>query len=229
MFDPDSSALESAAEEQARVRAGAAIRDLGHAFVGRHMSLDQIDRLSEALEAISAELWPGAARRKIRSHSPASIDELPQGRLSQHPTDRPFSGNASPWGLEPEIHRFGDEIEAWVTFGDAHEGAPGRVHGGIVAGLFDDVCGFVLGVLRQPAFTGQLTVRYHAPTPLHRELACRARLDGRHGRKLTITGELTDRALGDLIASVTATFIAVDVDRFLGTAERPAPPAEDDG
>jgi len=43
---------------------------------------------------------------------------------------------------------------------------------------------------------------------------------------LFITGDLTDRETGQLLVSATALFIAVDVDRFLGTAERPAPPAE---
>jgi len=215
-----------AAEEQARIRAGRAIRDLGHAFVGREMTIEQIDRLSTALEQISAELWPGLPRAKPFAQSPADPVEMPQGRLGQRFSDRPMSGAASPWGLDLDIHRFGDEIESRVTFGPAHEGAPGRCHGGVVASLFDDVCGFVLGILRQPAFTGELALRYHAPTPLYRELACRSRLDRREGRKLFITGDLTDRETGQLLVSATALFIAVDVDRFLGTAERPAPPAE---
>ena len=46
--------------------------------------------------------------------------------------------------------------------GAAHEGAPGRSHGGVVAGLFDDVFGFVLDVVQEPAFTGELTIRYVA-------------------------------------------------------------------
>lgn len=216
---------ESPAEERARIRAGAALRDLGHAFTGRHMTVEQIERLSEVLESISAELWPGLPRQRGMP-TPADEYEMPEGRLAQRFSDRPMSGAASPWGLDLDLHRFGDEIEARVTFRAAHEGAPGRCHGGIVAGLFDDVCGYVLGILRQPAFTGELTVRYHAPTPLYRELACRARLDARDGRKLYISADLTDRETGQRIASAKATFIAVDVARFLGTAERPAPPPE---
>ena len=100
---------------------------------------------------------------------------MPQGRLSRAPYgDRPISGRASPWGLDLDVHRHGDEIEALVTLRAAHEGAPGRSHGGVVAALFDDVFGFVLGVIEQAAFTGELTVRYERGTPLHRPLSCRA-------------------------------------------------------
>jgi acyl-coenzyme A thioesterase PaaI-like protein len=218
---------ESPAEEQARIRAGAAMRDLGHAFVGRHMTVDQIDRLSDALESISAELWPGMPRRKAGAmDSPASDGEIPQGRIGQRFSDRPMSGAASPWGLDLDVHRHGDEIEARLSLGAAHEGAPGRCHGGIVAGLFDDVCGHVLGIVRQPAFTGELTVRYLAPTPLHRQLACRARLAERQGRKLFVTGELVDVETGEVLATAKTLFIAVKVEQFLGTAERPAPPPD---
>ena len=47
-----------------------------------------------------------------------------------------------------------------MTLRSAHEGAPNRSHGGIVAALFDDVFGFVLGVIHQAAFTGDLYIRY---------------------------------------------------------------------
>ena len=209
--------------EQARERAGAAIRDLGHAFVGRHMSVEQIERLSEVLEGISAELWPGTPRQ--RDMTTPSDHDYPEGRIEHGFSERPVSGAASPWGLDLDVHRRGDEIEAFVTLRAAHEGAPGRSHGGIVAALFDDVCGFVLGVLRQPAFTGELTVRYLAPTPLHRPLVCRARLADRAGRKLFIESELVDVERGTELARAQGVFIAVAVDHFL-TAERPAPPAE---
>ena len=106
--------------------------------------------------------------------------------------ERPFSGRSSPWGVDLEVHRHGDEIEAILTLRAAHEGAPDRSHGGIVAGLFDDVFGFVLDVVQEAAFTGELTIRYEKPTPLHRPIACRGRLARRDGRKLYIEGELVD-------------------------------------
>jgi len=211
----------------ARRRAGRAIRDLSHTFVGRHATVEQIERLADSLEAITAELWPQEPRRRSQhstDQSP-SHSEYPQGRFDSGVEDRPISGSASPYGLDLDMHRHGDEIEARVTLRSAHEGAPERSHGGIVAALFDDVFGFVLGIVKEPAFTGDLYVRYHLPTPLFRELSCRVRLADRDGRKLYLTGELSDVEAGVVVASAKATFIAVDPSVFSSiTAARPAPP-----
>ncbi len=214
---------------EARARAGRAIRDLGHAFIGHHASIEQIEQLSEAVEGITNELWPQQHRsRNEHPFADRQREELPQGRFENRFDDRPVSGRSSPWGLDLALHRHGDEIEARVTLRSAHEGAPGRSHGGVVAALFDDVFGYVLGVIHQPAFTGDLYVRYHAPTPLFRELACRVRLDRAEGRKLLLTGDLTDVDADVRVATARATFIAVDPEAFARvTAERPAPPDED--
>lgn len=224
----DHQADDPAAILEARARAGRAIREIGHAFIGRHASLEQIDRLSEVLESITAELWPAELRaRGVHDFASEQRTDLPQGRFDNVFDDRPVSGRSSPWGLDLDLHRHGDEIEARLTLRSAHEGAPGRSHGGVISALFDDVFGYVLGVIHQPAFTGDLYVRYQAPTPLFRELACRVRLTERSGRKLLLTGELTDVESGDLLATATATFIAVDTDMFkAATAERPPPPDE---
>lgn len=213
----------------ARIRAGTAIRELGHAFVGREATLDQLERLADVVEGITAELWPAGERVRASSAFADEGDvEYPQGRFEHDFDDRPVSGRASPYGLDLELHRHGDEIEALVTLRAAHEGAPNRSHGGFVAALFDDVFGFVLGVVKQPAFTGDLYVRYEAPTPLHRPLSCRVRLAERDGRKLLMTGELTDVEHDQVVASARATFIGVDPELFARlTAERPAPPDED--
>lgn len=215
---------------EARARAGQAIRDLGHAFIGHAAPLDRITHLSDVVEQATAELLLGAERSKgdLHEFSDRSRSDLPQGHFRHTFDDRPVSGRASPWGLEPELHRHGDEIVALVTFRSAHEGAPGRAHGSIVAALFDDIFGSALDIVKQAAFTGELSIRYVAPTPLFRELECRVRVTGREGRRLFMTGELTDTEDDQVVATAAATFIAVDPDAFAGgTAARPAPPDED--
>lgn len=215
---------------EARARAGQAIREVGHAFIGRHATIDQIERLSDVLESITAELWPKDERRRDPHELAGEHGRvMPQGRFDHKFDDRPVSGRSSPLGLDLELHRHGDEIEALVTLRSAHEGAPARSHGGIVAALFDDVFGYVLGISHQPAFTGEISIRYQAPTPLFRKLSCRVRLDEQSGRKLLMTGELTDVDADQLLATAKATFIAVDPELFKAlTAERPAPPDEDE-
>ncbi|MFZ9017984.1 MAG: hypothetical protein ACO23O_13435, partial [Ilumatobacteraceae bacterium] len=89
-----------AAVRDARRRAGAAIRDLGHAFIGRHATLEQIERLADVLEGISAELWPLDHRsRGEQAFARPPETEYPQGRFSHAFADRPVSGSASPSGL----------------------------------------------------------------------------------------------------------------------------------
>jgi hypothetical protein len=87
----------------------------------------------------------------------------------------------------------------------------------------------VLDVVQEAAFTGELTIRYEAPTPLHRPIACRGRLARREGRKLFIEGELVDLTTEDqpVVARARATFISVDPSVFDdGTQQLPAPPDE---
>ena len=84
-----------------------------------------------------------------------------------------------------------------------------------VAALFDDIYGFVLSLTHTPAFTGELTIRYEAGTPLHEPLTCRVRLSERVGRKLHMTGELTT-ASGQVCVRSRSTFIAIDTSRIPG-------------
>jgi acyl-coenzyme A thioesterase PaaI-like protein len=213
-------------DEELRARAGRAIRDLGHAFVGHEAPPELLGELTETLDGLSARLGGQPTRSRAVEPFDESWDRpLPQGELPRAYGDRPISGPASPWGLDLDVHRHGDEIEARVTLGPAHEGAPGRSHGGVVAALFDDVFGFVLGVLGQPAFTGRLEIRYVKGTPLHRLLSCRVRAAGREGRKISMEGELVDVEADEVLVRSTALFIAVDP-RIHFSAERPAPPDE---
>lgn len=207
-----------------RRRVGQAIQKLGHAFVGHDVPDELLDELAAALEGFTGRLDEGVARsRDMESWDKRNRPVMPDGARMNLYEDRPFSGHSSPWGVDLHVHRRGDEIEGTVTLGSAHEGAPGRSHGGIVAGLFDDVFGFVLDVIQQQAFTGELTIRYVAPTPLHRPLLCRGRLRERVGRKIWIEGEMIDPAQDDaLIIRAEGLFIAVDPD-VVRTARLPLP------
>jgi acyl-coenzyme A thioesterase PaaI-like protein len=104
-----------------------------------------------------------------------------------------------------------------VILHPAFEGAPGRAHGGIVSAVFDDVTGFVIGFIGEPAFTGELTVRFVAPVPVEEELTIKARLVGRERRKLYITAEAT--AGDEVVATCKATYITVDPSMFAGAPD----------
>ena len=217
-------------EALSRRRAGRAVRDLGHALVGHHVDQTFLDEVAATLDALTDRLQRGGARSRATVDFRDHTTEAPgRGTQLESYDDRPFSGLASPWGLDVDVHQRAEGVEATVTLRAAHEGAPNRSHGGIVAALFDDVFGFILGVIKQPAFTGELTVRYEAATPLHRPLVCRGRLADRSGRKLWIEGELVDITTpGEpVVARGKGLFITVDPERFAQTMELPPPPVDD--
>ncbi len=196
---------------EARAEAGRAIRDVGHALVGHHASLELLDEVTRALDGLTRQLGEGAIRSRSEVRRDGQFVEAPpDGSILTTYDERPVSGRASPWGLDIEVRRDGDEAVASLTLRAAHEGAPDRSHGGIVAALFDDVFGFVLHIQLQSAFTGELWMRYEAGVPIGEPLTCRVRLDRREGRKLYMTGELTLVATGQVLARSAATFIAVD-------------------
>jgi acyl-coenzyme A thioesterase PaaI-like protein len=211
----------------ARRAAGRAVRDIGHAIVGHVADVELLDEVTATLNALVARLEQGAPRQRSESEfADRTYTPTPTEAHVESYDDRPFSGSASPWGVDLRVHRRGDVVEAELTLRAAHEGAPGRAHGGIVAGLFDDVFGFALGIIGKPAFTGELSIRYAAPTPLHRPLLCRGRVDREDGRKVWITGELIDvTAPGEpVVARGTGLFITVDPTLFAAkTQQLPAP------
>ncbi len=223
--------MESPETTEARARAGKAVRDIGHALIGHQADAELIGEVATTLDGLTKRLTDGAVRRRAREdRTERWANPVADGGRMVSYDDRPFSGRSSPWGVDLEVHRHHDEIEAILTLRAAHEGAPERSHGGIVAGLFDDVFGFVLDVVQEAAFTGELTIRYEAPTPLHRPIACRGRLARRDGRKLHIEGELVDvtTAGQPVVARARAVFISVDPSVFEdGTQQLPAPPDED--
>jgi acyl-coenzyme A thioesterase PaaI-like protein len=201
------------AETTARAEAGRAVRDIGHALVGHHAPVELLEQVAQQLDELTTQLSVGAARSRADASREGRWDTPPaDGEVMNEYDERPISGRASPWGLDLTVVRDGDEVVARCTLRSAHEGAPTRSHGGIVAAMFDDVYGFVLTIMRQPAFTGELSVRYVAGTPIGVPLECRVRLAEQVGRKLYMTGELT--AAGSVVATSKATFIAIDPSVF---------------
>lgn len=201
----------------ARIEVGATFRTLGHALAGHHIDAPTLDAIRERLDDLVATASAGESRRRG--------DERPSGDWGPGPADgeemfsfdeRPISGRAAPYGIDVSIMRDGNEAVGHVTLGAAHEGAPGRSHGGIVSALFDDVFGFVLTIEQQAAFTGTLTIRYEQGVPIGQPLQCRVRLDERDGRKLFMSGELTVGGGPDapVVTRATAIFISIDESRF---------------
>lgn len=124
----------------------------------------------------------------------------------------PFIGQANPLAPPIRLQELDGRVEAWVTFGSAYEGPPGSVHGGYVAGAFDEVLGAAQTLSGTPGMTGTLTIRYRNPTPLHTELHFVADYVRSEGRKIFTEGTLW---AGDMLcAEAEAIFVSIDFTRF---------------
>ena len=198
-----------------RVHAATALRALGHAFVAHGAPASLLRTIADTASGFTAALLANPSRvRPVDAMKRDLFDvEIADGEGIDHFPDCVVSGLANPMGIAIRARREGDEAVASVVLGPAFEGAPGRAHGGVVAAVFDDTMGFLLSMLRQPAFTGQLTITYRAPTPIGEHLEFRARLTGRTGRKLNIDAEATS-ASGVVVAEAEGLFIAIPAERF---------------
>ena len=197
----------------ARVRAATALRRLGHGLVGHEVSPSLLSTVAETVESWLPEVESGQSRSRSiesmkRDHFARPAEGAPIGTFP----DCVVSGDANPMGLDVQFFREGDEAVSRCVLGSAFEGAPTRVHGGIVAAVFDDLMGFVLSIVESPAYTAELTVRYRRPTPVNTEIEFRARLVSRQGRRLHIEAEATHA--GARIAEATALFITIPRERF---------------
>lgn len=210
----DQTGVDEVAHNVARRRAAEAMRRLGHALMRHEAPVEMLERAAELSDRAAAELEAAPVRARsiasaARSFLEPDTDE--EGRVV-HFDDCFVSGPWNPLGIGLDVFQDGDEVRATAHLGAAFEGAPGRAHGGIVAAVFDDVLGYLLTVHSIPAFTGELTIRYLAATPVERDVEFRSRIIHRDGRRILMEAEAT--VDGDMIATATATFITVSPKNF---------------
>ena len=198
----------------ARFDAAAALRELAHAFNAREVSDETLEFVAAAARGLTGEIGRGPRRERVIPSFDEFLDHRPDsdGPRPQGMADRAVVGGANPTAVEIESTIDEGVAVARVVFGAAFEGAPGRVHGGMVAAVLDDIAGFALGIAGEPGFTGTLKVVYRAPVPIERPIEFRTWVRGREGRKLFVEAEarLDDRVL----ATAELTMILVDREHF---------------
>ena len=169
-------------------------------------------RATELVEQAAEILASGPHGRGYHGQS-VSDSAIPQGFIAYSPVSGPFNALSAPMSVSSE----GDTIVARVTYGDAHEGPPGCLHGGLIAAVFDEVLGFAQALSGTPGMTGKLEITYRSPTPLHEELVITGRYTGTHGRRIMAEGRIM---AGDrLCAEAVGTFIAVKPENFAKLAQ----------
>ncbi len=99
------------------------------------------------------------------------------------------------------------------TVAEEHQGAPGLVHGGVLAAAFDEVLGACNWLLLAPAVTGHLEVDFRKPVPVGRTVIIDAQVDAVDGRKVMTSGvgHFDD---GTLVAEASGLFVQVPLEHF---------------
>jgi len=146
---------------------------------------DLLDKLSALLSPYDADEW-----------------ESPSGRRM----DLPMRGNVL---TVPMSAGKGDDgrIHGSARFARFHLGRNGAVHGGALGMLFDSVLGLTSSVITggPPQRTAYLKINYRHIVPVEKELQFDAGIDRVEGRKIFVSGRLSD---GDtLLTEAEALFV----------------------
>jgi acyl-coenzyme A thioesterase PaaI-like protein len=190
-----------------------AIRDVLRRF---HDECAPPDKLSEATELARRmyDLLEGTPREPWFAEG-ISDDRHQRRERMRRREHALFRGRANPMAppITSQVVRREDGsevIEGRVTVGRRYEGPPNGVHGGYVAGLFDDVLGAAQSLIDGPSgLTGTLHVRYRNVTPLDTELTFHAWIEHVSGRR--IKAQATCHAGDVLTAEAEALFVRVDM------------------
>jgi len=115
--------------------------------------------------------------------------------------------SCNPSSLGIKVTRTVDGVEGSVRFGADAEGAPGLVHGGLLATFADEVMGHVEHGGNAVRVTAELCIRYRRPTPLGTELRCRARRGETSERRFVVHAEITRADDATVLAEANATYV----------------------
>ena len=196
---PERIAARTAADSVRRL-----IARLGATSASAAHLLTLAEELDDAVDALPPGAAPGGPGAEA-GIAEASMAVEQAHRLFER---SPFVGLANPVAPPLNLVAVDGHIEATVTFGLSYEGPPGSVHGGYVAGIFDEALGAAQAFSGKGGMTGRLTVHYRSPTPLDVELRLRAEMVRAEGRKISCQGWLW---AGDrLCAEAEGLFITVD-------------------
>jgi uncharacterized protein (TIGR00369 family) len=126
-------------------------------------------------------------------------------------------GSENIFGLHAQFLNLADgSLAALMTTREEHQSYPGRVHGGIIATILDEVLGRVAQVKDPDVFgvTMEITVKYRAPVPLGEPLLCIAHLEKERSRVIEANGLIILQD-GSIAAQGFARYLLTEVDNIV--------------
>jgi acyl-coenzyme A thioesterase PaaI-like protein len=150
---------------------------------------DQLEKVSALLSPFDSDEWQSPSGRRMDLPVRGNILTIPM-KVQKEP----------PGGSAGRIH-------GWARFARFHLGRNGAVHGGALGMLFDTVLGLTSSVLTGGPYqrTAYLKIDYRHIVPIEKELQIDAGVDRVEGRKIFVSGRLSD---GDtLLTEADALFV----------------------
>ncbi|MEE6174920.1 PaaI family thioesterase [Mycobacterium sp. 050134] len=114
----------------------------------------------------------------------------------------PFLGQLNPMSGQAKLWAEGDALRGTIMLSPIHAGPIATAHGGVLAALLDELTSMAIMALGRFGYTRTLTVTYHRPTPLDKELSLWAHSAGQTGSVFLTSGEI--RCEGRVTASAVA-------------------------
>jgi uncharacterized protein (TIGR00369 family) len=167
------------------LRAGDSAADLSGVSQQLNAIADQLTAQAPTVDERFADMWSGVG---VTRHDPVTG---PENAIAPPMPIR---------GLDD------GSVEATVTLHLPYQGPPGLVHGGVSALLLDHTLGTANFWAGASGRTGELTLRYHRPTPLFEQLTVSGRQTAVDGRKIWTEGAIRDAA-GEVCVSAKGLFI----------------------
>ena len=130
----------------------------------------------------------GQSRLVMDFGRPERTTDVPGEYFPYSPVVGPLNPIAPPVDFRLE----GREMHAEHVFDAPYNGPPTAVHGGIIALVFDELLGSLGAMLDIGGFTGTLSIRYVALTPIGQAIRMRSWVDRSEGRKVMIRGTMHD-------------------------------------
>ena len=181
-----------------------AVRELLHCLAATDAPEEELLGIAEQVRK-SARRFSG---QPIMQNPPGVAEMSLAGGIEVFRDRSPMVGRANPLAPPATLvaDREAEMVHGEVYFGAAYQGAPGCVHGGFVAAVFDEALGMATVFSGKPGMTGWIKVSYRKPTPLETRLRIIARMDDLDGRKIRTSAELF---AGDaMVAEATGLFIS---------------------
>lgn len=189
----------------------AELRAIVEALCERELGEAQLAEAAQLARALRERL-AGPRRARWYDADADAFSLSPQSQrayLDQSPIRGRLNPVAPPLVVENATRADGSPaVRGSARLGRAYEGPPHGVHGGWVAALFDDLLGATQGLVRSPAVTASLTVRFRHVTPIDEELRLEAWIERRSGRRAL--ARATCHAGDTLTADAEGVFVRVD-------------------